>query len=787
MTIHERNIASYPPPTRNQIRRDAAATANASLRPGGMAVSYASKRLSVGVDPSVDPSGLLSFLASAELAATYLTQASAAATYLTQANAAATYLTQANAAATYLTQANAAATYLTQANAAATYLTPVQGDARYLTPGQANGLYLPLAGGTLTGPLGINVAPSAANVLNMQATQNAPVYAQLKNTAVNASASAAFVAYSDSGNFAMLRQYSTALGVAGIFRGDGALLYASGAGGLTLATAAAQPLYFVTNNVEVGRFAANGFFGIGTNNPGALLDVGGNVNADGGVVGRVKNASNGANASTYFAVQNDLGNGVTLGTYSSGHPITGTQIGYTADGCVIATQCAGGMAIGMQSGNGALALMTNGVFQFVISPAGGVTMDQYTNPGVDGSAITIKNRATTGYAQVVLYNDVNLFQMSYLGSAYGGSGLAKPDQMMFASRGAQGMLFNTYVDAPIVFGIASQFVAGFNKTNGYLGLGPLLGGPNNARYMIDALENKNGATAIYLGNGSGAASAQCGFQCYTTNSTASLMITGPNFTAAGSPYAPDMGYLTSGNAAAGLLIITQKFQAPIRFNVGGTGGYVATFNETAAGYPWYVFRCDGAATQMASYCFGIQYDNRYASGLCLSDAASGYSWVLGPSVGSGANDGHFNIYSHNNARLTFSLDWSWGAIILPNMTLTTASAANCWFNTANAYIYYSTSSLKYKADLEAITVDEAKEVINKLRPFSYRSLGPLDDQDRRFVGLGAEDLDVIDPRLVSYGKDGPENVMYDRLAAIEAVVLQDLMKRVAALEKRTRH
>ena len=65
-------VASYPAPTRVQMRRDHAATVANSLPPGEAAIDYINKRLNVGVDTSISANGFLSFLTTAEAANDYL-------------------------------------------------------------------------------------------------------------------------------------------------------------------------------------------------------------------------------------------------------------------------------------------------------------------------------------------------------------------------------------------------------------------------------------------------------------------------------------------------------------------------------------------------------------------------------------------------------------------------------------------------------------------------------------------------------------------------------------------
>jgi hypothetical protein len=58
-----------------------------------------------------------------------------------------------------------------------------------------------------------------------------------------------------------------------VYLQDGAYVYGGGAGGLTLNTEAAYPIYFATNNSERMRITSGGNVGIGITNPGAVLTV----------------------------------------------------------------------------------------------------------------------------------------------------------------------------------------------------------------------------------------------------------------------------------------------------------------------------------------------------------------------------------------------------------------------------------------------------------------------------------------------------------------------------------
>lgn len=146
---------------------------------------------------------------------------------------------------------------------------------------------------------------------------------------------------------------------------------------------------------------------------------------------------------------------------------------------------------------------------------------------------------------------------------------------------------------------------------------------------------------------------------------------------------------------------------------------------------------------------------------------------------------------------------------------TTSSAANMHIS-SGGYFYRSTSSGKYKTDVEDIQDKYADAVLN-LRPVWYRSLCEKDNKDWSHWGLIAEEVAEIDPRLVTYGveqmkdengelmyvpneedpalsdpvykkdDDGkvveaPEGVQYDRLVPLLINLIKRLDARVASLE-----
>ena len=112
---------------------------------------------------------------------------------------------------------------------------------------------------------------------------------------------------------------------------------------------------------------------------------------------------------------------------------------------------------------------------------------------------------------------------------------------------------------------------------------------------------------------------------------------------------------------------------------------------------------------------------------------------------------------------------------------TSASAANAVVADADV-IRRSTSSRRYKTDIKAIALADARRVLMALTGVTYRGTNPRDGS-RRWAGFIAEDVAVIEPMLATYDADGtPSYVTYDRLAAFMVPVVQQHDARIAALE-----
>ena len=116
---------------------------------------------------------------------------------------------------------------------------------------------------------------------------------------------------------------------------------------------------------------------------------------------------------------------------------------------------------------------------------------------------------------------------------------------------------------------------------------------------------------------------------------------------------------------------------------------------------------------------------------------------------------------------------------------TTATAANLVVSSGGTF-ERSTSSIRYKTDIENITSDIAS-LVYKMRPIWYRSLCDNDRKDWSWYGLIAEELATIEPRLVHWGYDDngeliADGVQYERVVPLLVKAIQELKAEVDDLK-----
>jgi hypothetical protein len=114
---------------------------------------------------------------------------------------------------------------------------------------------------------------------------------------------------------------------------------------------------------------------------------------------------------------------------------------------------------------------------------------------------------------------------------------------------------------------------------------------------------------------------------------------------------------------------------------------------------------------------------------------------------------------------------------------TTASSANVVILSSGLFLR-STSSIKYKTEVEDAELSYSEALVYGSRPVWYRSLSESDPSDYSYWGFIAEEVAEIDPRMVHWGDDGPEGVQYDRYVVHLVGVIQKQQQRLDALEAR---
>ena len=258
---------------------------------------------------------------------------------------------------------------------------------------------------------------------------------------------------------------------------------------------------------------------------------------------------------------------------------------------------------------------------------------------------------------------------------------------------------------------------------------------------------------------------------------------------------------------------TEVFSARANLNAGSSTltvyqsrcGVLA--DKTVANY-----RCYDANPSTNSGTITNQYGFTVQSG--LTQGATNYGFWS--NIAASAN--RWNFYANGTAANYFA-----GTIAsLGSYNDTTASAANV-FIASNGDIQRSTSSIRYKTDVEEIDTNYADNVIFNARPVWYRSLCEADNAGWSYYGLIAEEIAELDPRLVFWGRptkevlfeeakpavfddEGneiesaqeasytnvedadaelrPEGVQYDRLTVMLIDVVQRQQKTIEALEAR---
>ena len=259
-------------------------------------------------------------------------------------------------------------------------------------------------------------------------------------------------------------------------------------------------------------------------------------------------------------------------------------------------------------------------------------------------------------------------------------------------------------------------------------------------------------------------------------------------------------YLASGSSHTTRIAVTDTGNVGI-----GQPTPVATLGIEAAADPWVQMIDTGTGTQL----FGVDGTAVYvASDVKPIYFKVGCTWNAHPG-GSGTT-----VLECTTSGGIVNLPVSGAQIGLstssPTSMATTVQSANIYFYSTDGRLYWNSSSERSKTDIEDVEDAYADKVLD-LRPVWFRSTCRDDRKDWGHWGLIAEEVDLVDQRLVSYGPiprvdddgdeitdddgvtlnelddDGenvlrPENVQYDRIIPLLINIIKRQDARLEALE-----
>ena len=223
-------------------------------------------------------------------------------------------------------------------------------------------------------------------------------------------------------------------------------------------------------------------------------------------------------------------------------------------------------------------------------------------------------------------------------------------------------------------------------------------------------------------------------------------------------FATDGTYEIKNTSSKGLSLAPVTGAATFNGNVGigvapsawGASTNVIDLNTGAAIYG----TNSGVGVAGNLYYSGASWIAKNTGGGTLYSSGSGgeHYWYSSASVTGGTTAGIVLKASISSA----------GALSCPAWyTNTTALAATAYIATGpQGEIYRSTSSIKYKRDVETIE-DAYADALLDVRPVFYRSKSDNDNSAHGFWGIIAEELAEIDPRLVHWQTHVPVEVTDD--------------------------
>jgi len=264
------------------------------------------------------------------------------------------------------------------------------------------------------------------------------------------------------------------------------------------------------------------------------------------------------------------------------------------------------------------------------------------------------------------------------------------------------------------------------------------------------------------------------------------------------------------NGATSANPLTVKVDTNLQFRVDqylGTTN-LASINGTASAYAG--MKIDGTTIEINSQSGG-GLNIGGATGLGKLDVGGQVNGVFSNICRIGNTSGINNglIVSKDTSN-NYLFDFGPSAIMRSIYTYnnTTATGANLVVSSGGTF-ERSTSSIRFKTNVEDLTIDTTN-ILSKMRPIWYRSLGQNDKKEWSWYGFIAEELAEIEPRLVQWGYDEtsyetikteneqgiieietklkkdavliPDGVQYERITVLLVAELQKMRKELDALK-----
>jgi len=227
---------------------------------------------------------------------------------------------------------------------------------------------------------------------------------------------------------------------------------------------------------------------------------------------------------------------------------------------------------------------------------------------------------------------------------------------------------------------------------------------------------------------------------------------------------------TGGNDGSLAFYVNTNYIGDIRAN-SGSGAMTINQGPSAAWGGFIVFKTDTTERM------------RISSGGDIGIGADSNSIVRLLTRGKDTGTSNYAFIAQNSAATNLFLVRNDGLIILSSLvsTFTTGSAANMFVSPGDGAIYRSTSSIKYKKNVE--DYDRGLTEVMQMRPVFYEGISES-DEGKIFAGLIAEEVhDLGLTEFVQYAEDGsPDSLAYQNMVALLIKAIQELKKEIDSLK-----